>query len=134
MNISSSFTNRHHHQDQIEEKEVETGLLRQSKSRRLERFLKGPIPIREIAAAARLPGKALALLLAIHHQSDLTGKVTVTLPASLLTNLGISKDTKGRGLKLLERAGLVSVIRSKGRAARIQLRNANQGGTKWAAS
>ena len=134
MNILSSFTDRLHHQEQVEEAEVETSLVRQSKSRRLERFLKGPIPIREIAAAARLPGKALALLLAINHQTDLTGKVTVTLPASLLANLGISRDAKARGLKLLERVGLVSVVRSKGRAARIQLHKPNQGGNKWAVS
>jgi DNA-binding MarR family transcriptional regulator len=101
--------------------EVESNLVRQSKIHRRGRFLKGPIPLPEIAAASRLPGKALAVLVAIHHQSDLTGKPSVTLPAKLLAELGISRGAKSRGLKLLEQAGLVTIARSKGRAARIQL-------------
>ncbi len=77
--------------------------------------------MREIAAAARLPGQALALFLAIHHQTALTGKPIVTLPAKLLTELGVNRDAKARGLKALERAGLVHVSQSRGKAARIQL-------------
>jgi len=76
--------------------------------------------MREIAAAARLPGQALALFLAIHHQTDLTGKPIVNLPAKLLVDLGVSRDAKARGLKALEQAGLVHVSRSRGKAARIQ--------------
>jgi hypothetical protein len=77
----------------------------------------------------------LAVLLAIHHQSDLTGKPSVTLPARLLADLGVSRDAKARGLKLLELAGLVIVTRSRGRAARIQLKNYHhRGGNEWAAS
>jgi DNA-binding MarR family transcriptional regulator len=109
-------------QDDIKENEVETNLVRQSKIRRGERFLKGPIPMREIAAAACLPGHALALFLAVHHQTALTGKPIVTLPARLLADLGISRGAKSRGLQVLEKAGLVTVARSRGRAARIQLR------------
>jgi DNA-binding MarR family transcriptional regulator len=109
-------------QNDIKQTEVETNLTRRSRARRTERFLKGPIALPEIAAASCLPGKALAVLLAIHHQSDLTGKPSVTLPARLLEGLGISRASKARALKLLEQAGLVTVARSKGRAARIQLR------------
>jgi hypothetical protein len=109
-------------QDEIKETEVQTGLTRQAKFRRGERFLKGPIPLREIAAAARLPGKSLALFLAAHHQTALTGKPIVTLPSKLLSDLGISRGAKARGLTLLENSGLISVTRSRGRAARIQLK------------
>jgi DNA-binding MarR family transcriptional regulator len=105
----------------IEETEVQTEVLRQSRKRWQGRFLKGPILLREIAQAARLPGQALALFLAVHHQTTLTGKPIITLPAKLLLELGISRDSKARGLKALERAGLVNVLRSKGKAARIQL-------------
>jgi DNA-binding MarR family transcriptional regulator len=77
--------------------------------------------MREIGAAARLPGQALALFLALHHQTALTGKPIVTLPAKLLTDLGVSRDAKARGLKALEQAGLVYVSRSRGKAARIEL-------------
>jgi DNA-binding MarR family transcriptional regulator len=109
-------------QNDIKQTEVETNLTWRSRVRRTERFLKGPIALPEIATASRLPGKALAVLLAIHHQSDLTGKPSVTLPARLLESLGISRGAKSRGLQVLEQAGLVTVARSKGRAARIQLR------------
>jgi hypothetical protein len=110
-------------QGRIKETEVQTSFTRQSSIRRGERFLKGPIPLREIAAAARLSGKALALLLLIHHQTDLTGKPVVTLPSKLLSDLGISRGAKARGLALLENTGLITVTRSRGRGARIQLSN-----------
>jgi hypothetical protein len=109
-------------QSEIRETEVQTGLTRRAKIRRGQRFLKGPIPLREIAAAARLTGKALALFLLVHHQTDLTGKPIVTLPSKLLSDLGISRGAKARGLTLLENTGLISVTRSRGRAARIQLK------------
>lgn len=69
-------------QGNTKEVEVETGLLHQSRIRRAERFLKGPIRMREIAAAAQLPGQALALLLAIHHRTALTGKGLGPQPAA----------------------------------------------------
>jgi DNA-binding MarR family transcriptional regulator len=118
-NIHSITENR----EDISGVEVETNLLKQSKARRRERFLKGPIPLKDIAAAAILPGKSLALFVAVHHQIDLTGKPNVTLPATLLRQLGISRSAKTRCLNALEQAGLVSVMRSKGRAARIELKN-----------
>jgi DNA-binding MarR family transcriptional regulator len=109
-------------QDDIKETEVETALVRRSKIKRGERFLKGPIPLKDIAAASRLPGQALAILLAIHHQTALTGRPSVSLPVSLLAHLSISRSSKSRGLKALERSGLITVVRSKGRAAKINLR------------
>jgi DNA-binding transcriptional ArsR family regulator len=121
MSIYNNTCRPYPNQD-IKETEVETDLVRQSKIRRGQRFLKGPIPLPDIAIAARLPGHALALFLAVHHQSDLTGKPSVTLPARLLESLGISRGAKSRGLQVLEKAGLVTVARSRGRAAKIQLR------------
>jgi hypothetical protein len=64
--------------EDINETEIKTDFLRQSKIRRGERFLKGPIPLRDIAAAALLPGKSLALFLVVHHQITLTGKPIIT--------------------------------------------------------
>jgi hypothetical protein len=105
--------------------EVQTDFLRRSKVRRTERFLKGPIPWKDISAAANLPGRCLALFLAIHHQVALTGKPIVTLPGSLLLELGITRSTKARCLSALEQAQLVAVARSKGKASRIQLKHVN---------
>lgn len=103
------------------EREVPTSASRARANRIDGRFLKGPIPLPEIAQAARLPGRSLALLLAIHHQTALTGKRVVTLPRALLTDLGIDKDSKSRGLKLLQAAGLVSATLASGKAARVEL-------------
>jgi DNA-binding transcriptional ArsR family regulator len=105
----------------IKEIEIDTAAFRKARMRRHGRFLKGPILVREIAVAARLRGQALALFLAIHHQTQLAGKTAVTLPSGLLTQLGIGKDAKSRGLRQLEDAGLVRVERSKGRTARMSL-------------
>jgi DNA-binding transcriptional regulator YhcF (GntR family) len=44
----------------------------------------------------------------------------------LAADLGISRDAKARGLKALEQADLINVIRESGKAARIQLTNNKQ--------
>jgi hypothetical protein len=103
------------------EVEIETMVSRAAGIRRLGRFLKGPIPMWELAMAARLPGQALSLLLVVHHQTALTGKAMTTLPNSLLTQFAIGKDAKARSLRQLEDAGLIRVVRSRGRSARVGL-------------
>jgi hypothetical protein len=89
--------------------------------RTAERFLKGPIPLSYLAAAARIPGKALALFIIIKHRCDLERCATVTLPLELLRSFGIDRDSKSRALRALELAGLVRVAREKGRGARVTL-------------
>ena len=107
--------------EHIQESEIETSLVLQAKSRRSGRFLRGPIPLKQITTAACLPGKSLALLLAIRYRIDVTGKTPTTLPSNLLSELGISRDAKARGLKYLEESGLIRVTRSSGQTARIEL-------------
>jgi len=107
------------------EKEIETDVSRQSKVRHRGRFLKGPIPMHLIARAAKLPGQALALYLAVHHQTALTGKALVTLPSALLDELGISRDAKARGLRRLQQARLIEIERSCGRSVRVGLTTVN---------
>lgn len=87
------------------------------------RFLKGPIPLETLATASCLPGKALAVYIALRHRCDLEGKTTVSLPAALLRSFGVDKDAKTRALRVLENADLVQVERSLGRAARITLKS-----------
>jgi hypothetical protein len=102
-------------------REVPTTALRNHQLRMQGKFLKGPIPLREIAEASKLPGQALGVYLAIHHRATLTGSTSVTLPRSLLEQFGVSRDSKARSLHALEKATLVSVERRKGRTARITL-------------
>ena len=101
--------------------EVETAFAKRKQGRINARFLKGPILMQDIGAAARLPGQALSVFLALHHQTALTKKQWVTLPKGLLMQLGISRDAKARALQQLEAAALVRVVRSKGKTARASL-------------
>ena len=105
----------------VREREVLTSALRRAQERSSERFVKGPIPIRLIAAAGKLPGRALLVLLAIRHRIDLTGKPAVSLPSSTLADFGFDKHVKSRALCDLEQAGLIRVSRVKGRAAIVTL-------------
>jgi hypothetical protein len=96
------------------ETEIQTTASRLHKERAKQRFLKGPVPLPDLAAAARLPGRALALYVAILHQADLTRSPRVKLPRVLLDMFGIDKDAKSRGLKVLEQAGLISIQHKPG--------------------
>jgi hypothetical protein len=89
--------------------------------RQVHRFLKGPIPWNDLCVAARLPGHALAVFLSIHHRLALTRSGSTTLPKGLLAELGVSRDTKSRALRELERASLIIVTRKVGRTSQIRL-------------
>jgi hypothetical protein len=78
----------------IAEIEISTRIGHNRAARMSGRFLKGPVPMPTISQASRLGGRALAVYLAIHHQTALTGKATITLPRSLLESMGIDKDAK----------------------------------------
>ncbi len=104
------------------EREIETRWLKERRHRRASRYLKGPVPLALLQRAAALPGKALALYLAIQHRSDLRRSAEVTLPADYLAAWGIDKDAKRRSLATLEAAGLIRVAgRGPGRSIRVAL-------------
>jgi hypothetical protein len=107
--------------NKIIETEIETKVGQRKAERMQERFLKGPISMRHIARAARLPGQALSVYIALHHQTALTRQQWVTVPRGLLTQLGVSRDAKARALQQLEAAVLVQVERAKGKTARVRI-------------
>ncbi|MBQ0721699.1 MAG: hypothetical protein KBT88_16175 [Gammaproteobacteria bacterium] len=78
-----------------------------------EAFLRGPIPLPWISAAAELPGKSLHLSLAIWFRASLSQNGTIRLGNSLLAQFGVNPDAKRRALKALEDAGLIEVTRVK---------------------
>ncbi len=102
------------------EAEVKTRWSRAKDQRISGRFLKksalGPLQ-----RAARLPGRALHLYLAIRHRCDLRREQTVTLPSPYLKSWGVGKDAKQRGLTELEQAGLIVVERRTGRPSVVTL-------------
>ena len=90
--------------------------------RRGERFLKGPIPWPWLARAARQPGKALQVALALWLWAGITKCGVVALSLSRLdADVGVSRDAGRRGLEALEAAGLVSVERHAGRKPVVTL-------------
>lgn len=108
-------------QNMTNEREIATDWSNGRERRLRGRFLKGPIPFPQLSAAAKLPGQALSVYLATHHQTSVTGREWVVLPRSLMDQLGVSRDAKARALQQLESASLVQVIRSEGRTARVRL-------------
>lgn len=89
-----------------------------------EAFLRGPIPLSWLSTASNVSGQggALKVALAIWYLSGLNQQAkTVKLQTSALRLLGVKRHSAYRGLKVLERAGLVHVIRHPGRTPVITL-------------
>jgi hypothetical protein len=86
-----------------------------------ERFFFGQVPHSIIRLVSNLPGSSLAIYMAIWDRSKLEGPgCPITLPnAFARAPWGVDRHSKGRALRALEGAGLISVTRSIGRAPRI---------------
>lgn len=75
-------------------------------------FLKGPIPLDWLGCAAKLPGKApLSTALAIMFEVGRRRSNEIKLTTAILQRFGVTRKAKYRGIKLLETAGLISVIK-----------------------
>jgi hypothetical protein len=85
-----------------------------------DRFLAGPVPWAWVEAAAKLPGKALHVGLALWRLRGITKAWTVKLNLSAI-DLVPDRSTASRALSALERAGLVVVDRSDGRASVVTI-------------
>lgn len=80
-----------------------------------QKFLKGPVPLAWLMAAARLSGKALAVGIVLWFRSGLERSNRVSLPTTLLVLFGIDRHAKARALESLEKASLIVVERRKGK-------------------
>lgn len=89
--------------------------------RKGEKFLKGPIPLTWLQHAAALPGKALAVSVAIWFLAGISNNRTVKLSGKLLRNFGLNRWAGYRALNALESAGLVKVNRRRGRCPEVTL-------------
>jgi hypothetical protein len=87
-----------------------------------EKFLKGPIPWNWLALAAKQPGRALHVGIALSFLAGLKRTGTVALSGRVLCELGLDRHAGYRGLAALEKAGLVSVVRHPGRLPVVTLR------------
>ncbi len=80
-----------------------------------EWFVLGPLPGEWIGRAAKLSGKALAVALALWFAAGKVKCRTIKLTAASLGRFGVNRWPAYRGLRALERAGLVAVERHAGR-------------------
>jgi DNA-binding MarR family transcriptional regulator len=87
-----------------------------------EPFLRGPIPADWLKAAGQLPGKALHVGLVAWYVAGLRSKRD-DLPVSSerAAQFGVTRQSKYRALRALERAGLVSVKRNGNRAPAVTI-------------
>lgn len=84
-------------------------------------FLKGPIPLDWISAAAGLPGKALPLGIALWWLEGMSKGGGIKMTKIALAKLNVSRDAYYDGLKRLEAANLISVTREPGKKPHVFL-------------
>jgi hypothetical protein len=95
---------------------------RQHRTGQAVRFVKGPLALDWIGAAARSGhAKAPLMLLALRFKADASREPWVKPPSRVLMEWGFSADDRSRAIRALERAGLVEVQRRRGRPPLIQL-------------
>ena len=84
--------------------------------KRGERFLKGPIRLKWLTRAARLPGKSLHVGIVLWYWAGIKKSRTISLSNSAMKDFNVSRYAKMRALKHLESDGLVTLERHTGRA------------------
>lgn len=93
-----------------------------------EKFLKGPIPWDWLVQAMQLPGSALQVGLVLWFQSGISRNRAVKFNQASATRYGMHGDTAKRGIRALEAAGLVQVLRLPGHALEVTLLDAPNAG------
>jgi hypothetical protein len=86
-----------------------------------QHFLKGPIPWNWLLKAAQLSGKALHVGICLWYLAGLKSSRIVPMSMQRLLEMGVNRFAAYRGLKALEKVGLVRVARDKGRLSKVEL-------------
>ncbi len=87
-----------------------------------QKFLKGPIPLDWLRMAAMEPGKAFHVAIGLWFWAGIKRSREVPFSMSWLRKtLGVGRYSGYRGLAKLERTGLVSVVRHRGRKSVVTL-------------
>jgi hypothetical protein len=89
-------------------------------------FLRGPVPLLWLQHAARLPGKALQVGIALWFRRGIEGNVSIKLSNALLRVFGVDRHAKGRALRQLESHGLIAVSRKPGSSPAVTILQASQ--------
>ena len=88
-------------------------------------FLKGPIPIHWLASAKKASPTALSVGLYLWHLSGLTKKKTFKATNRTLPMWRLDRYAKYRGLKELEKSGLIKVKRQNKMSPEVTILNGN---------
>lgn len=96
-------------------------VTKKSASRMDFEFFAGPIDMEWLMAAAKLPGAALNVALAIQHQASLRKEEWVPLSNGDAERFGVKRDAKTRAIVLLEEAGLIEVSSKTGQSPRVRI-------------
>ena len=91
------------------------------RNRRGGEFLKGPVPLRWLGLAASLPGKALAVGVALWFEAGRKRSHTVKLTQAILKRLHVSRHAAYSRLRAMESAGLILVERQPRKAAIVTI-------------
>ena len=98
-----------------------TRMARQPRTRKSQRFLKGPVPWLWLVRAMALPGKALAVGLLLWQLRGMTGRNPVLFCLARVVADGIPTTTARRAIRTLERAGLAAIRRRPGRGLEVTI-------------
>lgn len=84
-------------------------------------FIKGPISMAWISCAAKLPGKAVQVALALLWLVGMKPQQKVKITRQALELFNVSGDAYRDALARLERAGLIKVSRARGQRALVEI-------------
>jgi DNA-binding transcriptional ArsR family regulator len=94
-----------------------------------DKFIAGPIDVSWVCQAGRLGVKALLVGLALWHLRGLRRSNSFIVSNLMMQEWGVQPDAKGRALRALEKAGLITLERQGKRSPRVTLvvENASNG-------
>ena len=86
-------------------------------------FLRGPIPLEWLSAAASLPGKGLHVAIALWWLHGMAKDGPFKLTREALRTMNVERDAESAGLARLEKEKLIRVERKPGRRPTILILN-----------
>jgi hypothetical protein len=98
----------------IQERRIMSATTAKLTRQRSARYLR-PVPMVWLEAAARLPGRALQVGLALWYLVGVTKCTTVRLSSVRLAGFGVDRSAKRRALTALAGAGLITLDQTPGR-------------------
>ena len=99
----------------IQERRIMSATTTKLTQQRSDRYLRGPVPLAWLQAAARLPGRALQVGLALWFLVGVTKSATVSLTTVKLAGFGVDRSATRRALTALAGAGLIALDQAPGR-------------------